>query len=69
LTPKQYLAAVRVRRAEELLAGTKLTIAEVARRLGYSSAYHLSADFKKRVGHSPQVWRARIAGERRRLAR
>lgn len=58
-SPKQYRLEIRSRRACDFLRNTDLTIKEVAERLGYDSPYHLSTDFKKRMGAAPTLWRAR----------
>jgi len=53
LTPKDYVGQIRMARAEEMLAGTELSVKEVAARLGYHSASHFSLDFKRAHGVSP----------------
>ena len=57
LSPKDYASQVRRARAEDLLAGTKLSVKEVAARLGYHSASHLSLEFKSVHGIAPSRWR------------
>jgi AraC-like DNA-binding protein len=57
ISPKQYQIQVRLRRAQELLANTQLSIADIAESLGYDTPFHFSADFKKRTGQSPENWR------------
>jgi len=59
LAPKEYAREIRLARAEDLLAGTDLSIKEIAARLGYHSASHLSLEFKKARGKSPSQWSAR----------
>ena len=63
LTPKDYASQVRRARVEDLLAGTDLSVKEVAARLGYHSASHLSLEFKNAHGMSPSRWR--VERERR----
>ncbi len=63
LSPKEYLLDLRLRRVRILLRGSALTLGEVAARTGYDSAYHLSAEFKKRVGVAPSRWRSERRGE------
>lgn len=58
ITPKQYQLQLRHRKAQDLLANTGLNLDEIASLLGFDTAFHLSADFKKRVGISPKDWRA-----------
>jgi AraC-like DNA-binding protein len=48
---------LRVRRAESLLRNTPMTLKEIAERLGYSSPFHLSKEFKKQTGIAPDAWR------------
>ena len=57
LSPKEYVLDLRLREVRILLQGSALTIGEIADRTGYNSAYHLSAEFKKRTGISPSAWR------------
>jgi len=57
ISPKQYHRAIRHRRVRALLRGTALTIAEIAARTGYHSAFHLSSEFRKATGNSPSAWR------------
>ncbi len=58
LSPKDYLLELRLRQVRILLRGSSQTLGEIAERTGYNSAYHLSAEFKKRTGISPSIWRA-----------
>lgn len=57
LSPKDYLLELRLRQVRILLQGSSLTLGEIAERTGYNSGYHLSAEFKKRIGVSPSAWR------------
>ena len=52
-------------KAEELLAGTDLPIAEVARRCGFSSPSHLAKTFRDRCGQTPTEARERLRRRRR----
>jgi len=61
-TPKQYRLEIRFRRTCDFLRHTDLTLKEIAPRLGYDSPYHLSTDFKQRMGVSPQKWRGSVCG-------
>ena len=56
-SPQQYRLEIRTRHASNLLRNGDLSIKEIAERLGYDSPYHLSGDFKKRLGVSPSSWR------------
>ncbi|WP_299536263.1 AraC family transcriptional regulator [uncultured Streptomyces sp.] len=56
--PKDYLLAVRLGRAKELLATTRLPVAAVARRVGYDDPAYFSRLFARRVGTAPVRFRA-----------
>lgn len=58
LSPKQYHLQLRLRKAQELLADSAMSVKEIADALAYDSPFHLSADFKARTGLSPRQWRA-----------
>lgn len=57
LAPRQYLLRLRLERAQRLLGSTPAKLEEIAAKLGFSSAFHLSAAFKSRYGVAPAVWR------------
>lgn len=57
VAPRQYLLRLRLERAQRLLGSTPAKLEEIAARLGFSSAFHLSAAFKARYGVAPAVWR------------
>ena len=57
LRPHEYLLRERVRRAEELLTGTELSIFDVAIAVGFETQSHFSTVFKRFVGESPARWR------------
>jgi AraC-like DNA-binding protein len=52
-TIEQYMIAQKVERVKELIAYDELNIAEIAWKMNYSSAAHLSNQFKKVTGLSP----------------
>jgi len=56
-TPTQYLRDVRLRRAQQLLLTTDLSIAEVAVRTGFRDASYFDRAFKKRFGVTPLIFR------------
>ncbi|MEU7255961.1 AraC family transcriptional regulator [Streptomyces rimosus] len=58
-SPKDYLLAIRLGRAKELLAATELPVAAVARRVGYTDPAYFSRLFTRRVGTAPVRFRAR----------
>lgn len=52
-TIEQYFISQKVERVKELLVYDELTLNEIADKLNYSSAAHLSSQFKKITGLSP----------------
>lgn len=56
-----YLTGWRLALAADLLREPGTTVATVARRVGYSSAFALSTAFKRVRGVSPQEFRTRAA--------
>jgi AraC family transcriptional activator FtrA len=68
-TPVQWLAAERVRRAQELLEGTDLPVEAVAVRCGFATAAGLRKHFCRRLGATPQQYRRTFrAGHEERMA-
>lgn len=63
-TPHAYLTALRLARAEILLAETDLSITEVAARVGYSSPSHFAKAFRQATGLAPRAFRTALARER-----
>jgi transcriptional regulator GlxA family with amidase domain len=57
MSPAQWLARARVRRAQHLLETTRLSIKGIAGETGFQSASVLREHFKETVGVSPGVWR------------
>lgn len=53
-----YLENVRINKAKELLHTTNMSIREIADAAGYANASYFSKVFKKRVGLTPQQYRA-----------
>jgi transcriptional regulator GlxA family with amidase domain len=62
MAPRQYLMRLRLERAQRLIGTTPFTLEAIAEQLGFSSAFHLSAAFKKRFGVPPAVWRRGAGG-------
>ena len=56
-TPYAYLIEIRIELAKNLLKTTKTPINEIAEYLRFSSEYHFSGSFKKRIGVSPREYR------------
>ncbi|RRR99558.1 AraC family transcriptional regulator [Glycomyces terrestris] len=59
--PLTYLTKRRMELAEELLADPDLTVAQVARSVGYADQFGFSNAFKRRKGASPTAYRAKAA--------
>ncbi|MFE3190561.1 AraC family transcriptional regulator [Nocardia sp. NPDC059240] len=56
--PLSYLTDTRMDEAEELLTDTDLTIAQIAKSVGYADPFGFSAAFKRHRGQSPTAFRA-----------
>ncbi len=57
LAPIRYLTGWRMHIAEDLLRSSDLSVAAVARKVGYESEEAFSRAFKREHGQSPSVWR------------
>ena len=55
-SPYEEIQSVRLRKAQELLVSTNLSVAEISEKVGYASGEYLSAAFKKKVGISPRAY-------------
>ncbi|HAJ60710.1 MAG TPA: AraC family transcriptional regulator [Cyanobacteria bacterium UBA8543] len=55
--PHRYVTLRRMERAKMLLAVTRLPVAEVAYRVGFSNQSHFSAQFRKATGTTPKGYR------------
>ncbi|MBE9105362.1 helix-turn-helix transcriptional regulator [Nostoc cf. edaphicum LEGE 07299] len=55
MTPHQYIISCRVKRAQELLLKGKMTIAEIADSVGFTSQSHLNFHFKRLTGVTPKA--------------
>lgn len=64
--PVAYLTGWRIALAADYLREPEATVATVARRVGYSGAFALSAAFKRVRGVSPKEYRAGITAPSRR---
>ena len=54
VTPHQYVIRERVREATRLLAARRMSVAEVALTLGFSSQSHFTEIFQKAIGTTPK---------------
>lgn len=57
--PWQYVLNLRLSQARRVLASSDITLDDLAGRLGFSSAFHLSTAFKQATGVAPDRWRRR----------
>ena len=58
-SPRHFLEGQRLRRATELLALSRQTIAEIADELGFTNPFYFTLRFKKQTGESPRAFRLR----------
>lgn len=59
-TPLQYLTALRMRSAGDLLKTSNLTVAEIAEQSGYQDLSHFTALFRKHFGATPSQYRTTV---------
>ncbi len=57
-SPRQYVLARRIARAEQLLTDTALSVTAVAEQCGFSSVYHFCRAFKQKTGMTPTQYAA-----------
>ena len=53
-----YLSALRIGEAKELLKGTDLTVQEICEKIGYTNRWTMLRAFRRFVGMTPQEYRA-----------
>ncbi len=58
-TPQQFLMALRLERAEELLADPRMPLGKIAFECGFSDQAHFTRSFRKMRGMTPSAWRRR----------
>jgi AraC-like DNA-binding protein len=59
MPPIRYLTSWRMHLAQDLLLGTTLGVATIARRVGYESEEAFSRAFKRKYDIPPSIWRTR----------
>jgi AraC-like DNA-binding protein len=59
-SPYQYVKEVRLNRARELVMDRRVGVADVAHRVGYTSASHFIKEFRTRFGATPREY---VSGE------
>lgn len=57
MSPHKFVMKSRLERAQELLAGSSLSIAQVAEAMGFKSQSHFTRSFREFSGQTPSVWR------------
>ncbi len=57
-SPIEYVSALKIEQAQEMLRGDCGSISDVSGALGYESIYDFSRAFKKRVGISPREFKS-----------
>jgi AraC-like DNA-binding protein len=58
-SPMTWVEEMRLRKAEELLRSSRVSISEAARSVGFDDPYYFSRVFKKVRGISPSIYRRR----------
>ena len=58
-SPTHYIITKKIDKAKELLAGSELSIADVAYEAGFNDPLYFTRQFKKRIGLSPSEFRTR----------
>lgn len=67
-SPGDYVITVRVEQAQSYLLASSMNINQIADRLGYSSLYFFSRQFKKKIGISPRDYRKSFTQSRNKTA-
>ena len=64
LSPLKWILSARIRRAQQLLESTALSIEDVATAAGFDSASAFRARFHRQVGVNPSTWRNTYRGNK-----
>ncbi len=57
ISPHRFVMRHRVQKVKSLLANSKISLADIAYRVGFSSQSHMTSSFRKLVGTSPGRYR------------
>lgn len=52
-SPRQYILDSRIKKAQQMLIDTSLSVSEISEKCGFSSQYHFCRTFKSRTGMTP----------------
>jgi AraC-like DNA-binding protein len=63
VSPNQYLLALRLQKAKELLQTTSLSVQEISVQTGFETIHYFSKHFKQKHGMSPSNFRSAGAGK------
>jgi len=66
ITIEQYIILQKIERAKELILYDEMSLREIAKIMGYSSASHLSNQFRKVTGLSPSYFKE-LRSEKRKM--
>jgi AraC-like DNA-binding protein len=58
ISPHQYLLHLRIQRAQELLRGSGLSLAQIAEQCGFADVHHFSKTFRRVCDSPPGAYRA-----------
>ena len=59
-TFREYLTKIRMERAAEMLEGERLTVREVAQRVGYRQPAQFAKAFRRHRGRAPSAYRSQL---------
>lgn len=55
-----YLLRLRIDKAQELLAGSEMSVTDISHSLGFSSSQHFAGVFKQYTGQTPSAFRRKL---------
>ena len=58
MSPSDFLRHIRMQRAADLIAGSKLNFSQIAFNVGFSDPKYFTKCFKKETGMTPSEYRA-----------